>query len=93
MTVATTGPNAPATHWLGVDPVRRARSSYSVDISSNGTVSKTLPAGQHTVNLVVLNCTVTSLEHRVGDPDFRGDHRSRIHGRLSSMRWVEMDTD
>jgi hypothetical protein len=60
VTAATTGPNAPATYTVGVDSTNSGYSwyyKYSKGVSSNGTVSKILPSGSHTVKLVVpLNC-------------------------------------
>jgi hypothetical protein len=60
VTALTTGPNAPATYTIGVDSTNYGSSwgyRYSRSVSSNGTVSKTLPSGSHTVKLVVpLNC-------------------------------------
>jgi len=59
VTVATTGPNAPGTYTVGVDP-SGGNYLYSVTISSNGTVTMILPPGSHTVQLVVPPfCTVT----------------------------------
>jgi hypothetical protein len=62
VTVATTGPNAPATYMLGVDPDPDMPFRYAVSVSSNGTtVSSTLPVGEHVATLVVLTpCFVTS---------------------------------
>jgi hypothetical protein len=63
VTASTTGPNAPATYTVGVDPDIHGYGTYKYTavISSNGTVSKILPPGSHTVKLLVpLNCTVTS---------------------------------
>ncbi len=61
VTAATTGPSAPEAYTVGVDPVGYGGYRYSASVSSNGTVSQTLPAGQHTVKLLEpLNCTVTS---------------------------------
>jgi hypothetical protein len=60
VTVATTGPQAPASFTVGVDPdpfsgIYR----YRAVISSNGTVSQVLPPGQHMVDLrIPPNCTV-----------------------------------
>jgi hypothetical protein len=60
VTVATTGPNAPASYTLGVYPYWGA-SLYSTPISSNGTATLILPPGIQTVLLVVPpNCTVSS---------------------------------
>ena len=62
VTASTTGPNAPATFTVGVDPdFYYGFPRYSAIISSNGRVSQILPPGQHIVKLLVpLNCTVTS---------------------------------
>ena len=62
MTVATTGPNAPPTHMLGVDPIPTCAFRYSVTVSSNGvTLTNVLPVGHHVATLEVLaGCTVTS---------------------------------
>ena len=56
ITATTTGPNAPATYSVVVNP-----DYVSLAISANGTVSISLPPGGHTVSLgVPQNCTVTS---------------------------------
>jgi hypothetical protein len=56
ITAATTGPNAPATYSVVVNP-----DYVSVAIAANGTVSISLPPGGHTVSLgVPQNCSVTS---------------------------------
>jgi len=56
ITAATTGPNAPATYSVVVNP-----DYVSVAVSANGTVSISLPPGGHTVSLgVPQNCSVTS---------------------------------
>ena len=59
LTVATTGPDAPATDTVGVDP--GSSEYYTAVAPSNGMVSLTLTPGAHTVNLTVApNCTVTT---------------------------------
>jgi hypothetical protein len=57
VTVATTGPDAPAGYWVVVQPA-----GFSLGVPSNGTVSFALASGIHTVSLasVSQNCTVTS---------------------------------
>jgi len=64
VTVVTTGPNAPATYLVGVDPQGYYANSYAytATILSNGTAPIILPPGAHTVtlDLVPQNCLVTS---------------------------------
>ena len=62
VTVTTTGPNAPASYLVGVDPDYYYGYSYSATIAPNGGASTKLPPGSHTVTLdqVPANCTVTS---------------------------------
>jgi len=57
VTVATTGPDAPAGYWVVVEPA-----GFSLGVPSNGTVSFALASGIHTVSLVSVSqiCTVTS---------------------------------
>jgi hypothetical protein len=59
VTVATTGPDAPATDRVVVDP--GSSGSSTTDVPANGTVSFGLAPGAHTVSLTVApNCTLTS---------------------------------
>ena len=66
VTVATTGPNAPSAHALGVDPIPNDFGApifrYSVQVRSNGvTLTTVLPVGRHVATLEVVDgCTVTS---------------------------------
>ena len=56
----TTGPGAPATYTVGIDG---GSSGFvqSATIAANGSVSLTVPTGEHTVTLVTpLNCTVAN---------------------------------
>jgi hypothetical protein len=61
VTASTTGPNAPATYSVGVFVNSTGSWDQSTVVSSNGTVSKFLSAGNHSVYLSVpQNCTVAS---------------------------------
>ena len=60
VTVATTGPDAPATYTVDVDPTHPSRPIARI-VPANGTVSFAVASGDHTVFLgVTRNCTVTS---------------------------------
>jgi hypothetical protein len=60
VTATTTGPNAPPSYQVGIDPDYYGY-AHSLTVASNGNASIKLPPGSHRVNLIVpLNCTVTS---------------------------------
>lgn len=62
VTVATSGPNAPATYLVGVDAGYWYQYNQEATVPSNGSTSIAVLAGVHsvTLDLVPLNCVVTS---------------------------------
>ena len=59
VTASTTGPNAPETFNVDVDPTISGRWDYRMIVPSHGTDSAILEPGSHTVKLQVpLNCFV-----------------------------------
>jgi hypothetical protein len=62
VSVATTGPNAPATYLVGVDAGYWYQYNQEATVPSNGSTSIAVLPGDHyvTLDLVPLNCIVTS---------------------------------